>query len=293
LNPRAPAAFGLLKTPRVRPTIFRSFSQTAHGEFIRHRFDTFQTYPGPLDGADVASRGNAVEIETQPTVLTAQEVAYNSVLTDRRKLLHGQTAAALEALHSGHLEDHLNELAHHYSRSGNAAKAIEYLRRATEQATARSAFQEAMNQLHAALGLLESLAPGPARDGHELTLRMALLMPMIATHGFTSEDAKLNLERARALCSGIGDTITTVRVLTGLRTSYFVAGELLTARELAGQMLEIAARSPDDVTTYLANQALATAAAWRENSVAPGSISCELWPWMKMRSAPLAPAALH
>jgi hypothetical protein len=50
LNRRAPSAFGLLKTPRVRPIILRSFSETAHREFIRHRFDTVQTYPGPLNG---------------------------------------------------------------------------------------------------------------------------------------------------------------------------------------------------------------------------------------------------
>jgi hypothetical protein len=47
LNPRAPSDFGLLKTPRVRPIILRSFSETSHREFIRHRFDTFQTYAVP------------------------------------------------------------------------------------------------------------------------------------------------------------------------------------------------------------------------------------------------------
>src|SRR5262249_8361382 len=160
------------------------------------------------------------------------EVAYKSVLTERRKLLHGQIGGVLEALHSGHLEDHLGELAHHYSHSGNAAKAVEYLRRAAEQTTVRSAFQEATNQLTAALGLLETFAPGPARDGHELTLRMALLMPTIATVGFTEEDTKVNLERALSLSRGIGDTVTTVRVLAGLFPIYFVAGKLCTAREL-------------------------------------------------------------
>ena len=191
-----------------------------------------------------------------------QEVAYNSVLTERRKLLHGQTGAALEALHSGHLEDHLGELAHHYSRSGNTAKAIEYLRRAAEQATARSAYQEAMSQLNMALGLLETLAPGPTRDGQELALRLALTTPIFATRGFTGEDAKANLERARALCSGVGDTITTVKVLVGLRTFYFVRGELRIAHELARQMLDIAARDPGEITTYYANGAVGSSAAW-------------------------------
>jgi tetratricopeptide (TPR) repeat protein len=191
-----------------------------------------------------------------------QEVAYNSVLTERRTLLHGQTAAALEALHSGNLEDHLAELAHHYSRSRNAAKAVEYLRRAAEQAAARSAFQEAVTQLNAALGLLENLAAGPARDGQELALRMALVMPMMATGGFTSADAKVNLERARALCSGISDPVTTVRVLTGLRAFYLAGGDLRVVRELDAQMLEIAARNPSEMTTYLANVGIGSTATW-------------------------------
>ncbi len=191
-----------------------------------------------------------------------QEVAYNSVLTERRKLLHGQIGAVLEALHSGHLEDHLGELAHHYSRSGNAAKAVEYLRWAAEQTTARSAYQEAANQLNMALGLLENLAPGPARDGQELALRMALVLPIIATVGFRAPGFKVNLERAHALCSSIGDTVTVVRVLHGLRTFYFIGGEFRIARELGKQMLEIAARNPDDSTTYIANFAVGSTAAW-------------------------------
>jgi hypothetical protein len=51
------------------------------------------------------------------------------------------------------LSDHFKELALHYSRSGNALKAIEYLRLAGEQAASRSFLQEAIAQLETALGL--------------------------------------------------------------------------------------------------------------------------------------------
>src|SRR5271156_1515930 len=56
-----------------------------------------------------------------------QEVAYGSMLTERRKLLHERTAAALEAMFAATLDDHLAELADHYNHSANAPKAIEYL----------------------------------------------------------------------------------------------------------------------------------------------------------------------
>jgi class 3 adenylate cyclase len=80
-----------------------------------------------------------------------QEVAYNSLLTDRRKLLHERTAEAIEALYADSLDDHLAELAHHYSRSTNARQAVGYLRRAGQQAIQRSAHLSAMTYLSAGL----------------------------------------------------------------------------------------------------------------------------------------------
>jgi len=53
-----------------------------------------------------------------------QEVAYNSVLLERRKALHEQTAQAIEQLYHERLEEHYDDLAHHYQRSGNTEKAI-------------------------------------------------------------------------------------------------------------------------------------------------------------------------
>jgi predicted ATPase len=76
-----------------------------------------------------------------------QEVAYNSVLIERRKQLHERIGAALEELYASSIEDHLDELAHHYSKSGNPAKALEYHERAGRQAVQRSAFGEAMQNL--------------------------------------------------------------------------------------------------------------------------------------------------
>ena len=51
-----------------------------------------------------------------------QEVAYKTLLLERRKQLHESAAAAIEALYPERLDDHLNQLAHHYSQSGNVAR---------------------------------------------------------------------------------------------------------------------------------------------------------------------------
>jgi predicted ATPase len=68
-----------------------------------------------------------------------QEVAYNSLLIERRKQLHERAGVALESMFAEQLDDHLEELAHHYGRSTNTQKAIEYLRLAGCQMMQRSA----------------------------------------------------------------------------------------------------------------------------------------------------------
>ncbi len=56
-----------------------------------------------------------------------QEVAYNELLIERRKQLHERAGQALESIFADQLDDHLSQLAHHYSHSDNTDKAIEYL----------------------------------------------------------------------------------------------------------------------------------------------------------------------
>jgi class 3 adenylate cyclase len=63
-----------------------------------------------------------------------QEVAYNSLLIERRKQLHERAGQAIESIFAGQLDDHLSQLAHHYSHSDNADKAIDYLQRAGHRA---------------------------------------------------------------------------------------------------------------------------------------------------------------
>ena len=71
-----------------------------------------------------------------------QEVAYNSLLIERRKVLHERAAKAIEEVYRFRLEDHYSELAYHYSRSGNTQKAVDYLQLAGQQAVQRSATQK-------------------------------------------------------------------------------------------------------------------------------------------------------
>jgi predicted ATPase len=83
-----------------------------------------------------------------------QEVAYNSVLIEGRKYLHERVGAAMEVLYADSLSDRYDDLAHHYRRSSNAAKSIEYLHLAARQSLSRSVYREAGELLRAALDLV-------------------------------------------------------------------------------------------------------------------------------------------
>ena len=122
-----------------------------------------------------------------------QEIAYNSVLIEKRKVLHERTAQAMEEVYRHRLDDHYSELAYHYSRSGNTQKAIDYLQLAGQQAVQRSANTEAISHLTAAIELLKTLPDTPERAQQELTLQIALGVPLQATKGFTASGSRSGL----------------------------------------------------------------------------------------------------
>ncbi|MEH6577671.1 MAG: adenylate/guanylate cyclase domain-containing protein [Amphritea sp.] len=174
-----------------------------------------------------------------------QEVSYGSLLSGRRNALHERTARAIEVLFSGNLEDRCSELAHHYSCSGNIPKAVEYLKRAGEQAVYRCANVEAADHLGAALKLLKRLPDTPQRIRQELELQLILGLVWVALKGFAASDVVTIYNRALSLCRQIGTMPELFTTLDGLFGYYFVRGELEVAREMAERLLKLAEDSAD------------------------------------------------
>jgi predicted ATPase len=174
-----------------------------------------------------------------------QEVAYGSVLQDRRKALHEQTAKAVEALYSENLDDHYSELAHHYSRSGNTEKAVEYLHLAGQQAVHRSANAEAITHLTAALELLKTLPDRLERAQQELTLLIALGPAFYAIKGPGAPEVEQVYTHAQELCQQVGETPHLFPVLRGLYSFHMTRGAFRTAHELGKQFLSLTQRIQD------------------------------------------------
>jgi predicted ATPase len=119
-----------------------------------------------------------------------QEVAYNALLVERRKLLHERAGQALESMFADQLEEHVTQLAHHYSHSADLKKALHYLQRAAQYAVQRSANAEAIVHLETALDQLETLPDSAERLREEVTLQLALTVPMLITEGPGSSQAE-------------------------------------------------------------------------------------------------------
>jgi class 3 adenylate cyclase/tetratricopeptide (TPR) repeat protein len=166
-----------------------------------------------------------------------QEVAYNSVLLERRRLLHERTGEAIEALFKDRIDDHLAELAHHYSRSANMRKAVEYLFRAGSQAAARSAYPEAVTRLSSAVELLRRLPDDAARARQELSVQSALGSSLSNVRGWAAAELEPVYARTRELCAQIRDPALAFRPLYGQWLTRYWKLELHNALELADELL--------------------------------------------------------
>ncbi len=176
-----------------------------------------------------------------------QEVAYNSLLIERRKLLHERAGQALESMFAEQLDDHVAELAYHYRRTDNSDKAVEYLGRAGQQAIQRSAYADAISNLSTAIDLLQRLPESPERIRRELLLQLAVGPALITLKGYAAPEVERAYTRARELCERSGDTPELFPALYGMWLVYWVRVELRTGYELAEELLRRAQSALDPV----------------------------------------------
>ena len=154
-------------------------------------------------------------------------------------------AAAREILETpGRRETMVTELAAHFERGGDIARALRYLAEAARQALQRAANLEAIGHLQRALQLLASLAPSVERDRQELGLQAMLAMPLLMTQGHTAPAVSQAFSRAFELTDRAGTAPELFSSLFGLFRHALVGGDLARAQRLAEQMLQAAEQEP-------------------------------------------------
>jgi class 3 adenylate cyclase/tetratricopeptide (TPR) repeat protein len=169
-----------------------------------------------------------------------QEVAYKSVLMERRRLLHDRIGAALETLHAISLDDHLAELAHHYSRGNNMDKAVDYLGRAARQSASRSALAETLSYARSGLAILPGLAPGDERARSEFDLLSTMIRGATAIEGWGSPQTTQGFQRMLELARELRDNVALSTALGGMWLDEHMRARYREGAEIARQMIELA-----------------------------------------------------
>src|SRR2546427_4411509 len=111
------------------------------------------------------------------------EVAYGTLLGDRRRTLHARIVDAIERLHADRLTEHVEQLAHHALKGEVWDRAVDYLREAGAKAAGRSTNVEAIKYFGQALDLVGKLPLGEQRR-QELRLLLSLGPALQSTRGF-------------------------------------------------------------------------------------------------------------
>ncbi|MGN5478017.1 hypothetical protein ACTMU2_16715 [Cupriavidus basilensis] len=128
-------------------------------------------------------------------------------------------------------------MAHHYSRSGNAGKAVHYLRLAGEQALRQSAQREGIRHLSAALERLSTLPDSAERTSEKIRLLLTLGPAWIAARGHGSPEVEETYTQALVLCEREGGMPELFSAQAGLWSHYLLLAQLQQANALAERLL--------------------------------------------------------
>ncbi|PYM64569.1 MAG: hypothetical protein DMD79_06250 [Candidatus Rokuibacteriota bacterium] len=173
------------------------------------------------------------------------EVTYKSLLTSRRQTIHAAIARALEVQHANCLEQAYGSLAHHYSRTEEADKAVDYLGRFAEKAARGHAHREAVRALVQALEHVERL-PLEAQDRRRLEITLHLVSSLILLGRF-DEILKHLLPQQERL-ERLQDAALASHYYLLLSRTYSCLGDHERAAQSAQRAITEAQQSKDDVT---------------------------------------------
>jgi predicted ATPase/class 3 adenylate cyclase len=131
-----------------------------------------------------------------------QDVAYNSLLVQRRRELHRTVGYAIEELYADRLAEHAEELAHHFVQGEEWAKAFEYLLRSGDRAKDAYANRVAVDFYGKALEAGQRMTP-PADPRAVMRIYQRRAQVLVSLARF--DEAIADCERMLDLARSIGD----------------------------------------------------------------------------------------
>jgi tetratricopeptide (TPR) repeat protein len=167
-----------------------------------------------------------------------QEVAYGSLLHERRRDLHARIVDAIERLHGGRLPEHVERLAHHALRGEVWDKAVTYPRRAGLKAIVRSAHPEAIANLESALTALSHLSGERESLVLGVDLRLDLVLALAQSARYA--DILQRMTEAAPLAESLGDRARLGQVLQRMAQAFRLTGDYATALGVGQRAVAVA-----------------------------------------------------
>jgi class 3 adenylate cyclase/tetratricopeptide (TPR) repeat protein len=193
------------------------------------------------------------------------EVAYGSLLGERRVALHATLVEAHERVYADRLAEHVERLAHHATRGQLWDQAVTYGHAAGRRCIERSTYRTAQLYLEDALAATQRLPEGPERLARAidvlLDLRVALLADGERFRAFE------RLLEADELAARLGDRNRMAIVATRAMHLMWLAGQTEQAREYRRRALEHVEALSEPTREIAAHNILAAVALfWAEYS---------------------------
>jgi class 3 adenylate cyclase/tetratricopeptide (TPR) repeat protein len=197
------------------------------------------------------------EIEYTFKHALTQQVAYETLLQERRRALHARIVEALEGLTGERVAEQVERLAHHALRGDVWDKALVYFRQAGEKAMARSASREAVGYFEEAIGALSHLPE--QRETHEQAIDLRLALRSALRPSGDSKRILAYLHEAEALAEALDDPRRLGQVSVLLSVHFRIMGAYDQAIAAAQRTLALATAGKDVILDALANQYLGMA----------------------------------
>jgi class 3 adenylate cyclase/tetratricopeptide (TPR) repeat protein len=169
-----------------------------------------------------------------------QQVAYSSLLLDRRRRLHRRVAEVLEALPTREPDQDALALGAHYREGEVWDKAVRYLRQAAATAYARGALSEARDTCLLALELCPRLDPTPDNLGLSVDVRLDLDLMLLGL-GDLARIPELHRE-ADQIAARLDDQPRRGRVASRMANHAWLQADYETAIILSRRAIDIAER---------------------------------------------------
>jgi class 3 adenylate cyclase/tetratricopeptide (TPR) repeat protein len=185
------------------------------------------------------------------------EVAYGSLLLERRRVLHGRIVEVLEQGHADRLDEQVERLAYHAVRGEVWDKAVAYLRQAGAKANGRSANREAVVSFEQALGALQHLPDSRHTREQAIDLRLDLRGALTVFGDF--ERILALLREADTLATALDDPRRLGRISVSMTQYFLYLGNYERALAAGQRALALAANSGDIGTRLSATIYMSTA----------------------------------